>query len=87
MNVKKLYESKDASLNVSFQLDLLRWLAGMCYTAAPFNREIRMVMVALHLGPLCFTFTSFRMVEPPPALRSKPVMRSATKQSGKYKPR
>lgn len=82
-----LYEAKDASINISVGFDLGRWLAGIAFTVAPFNRDVMMAMAAIHLGPMCFTFTNFRIRadRPEPALPQQ--RRSPTRKSGGYKRR
>lgn len=66
MTVKKLYEAKDASINVSVEFRATRFLFGFAYTEAPFTHEVRMRMLALHLWCLCFTFTRFFVKEATP---------------------
>lgn len=98
MTVKKLYEAKDASINVSVEFKPSRFLFGFAYTEAPFTREVRMRMVALHLWCLCLTFTRFSIqqataaeIEREARMRGRDLgkgpkeaqVRSATRQSGK----
>jgi hypothetical protein len=59
VSVIKLYESKDASINVGVEFKASRFLFGFAYTEAPFTLEVRMRMLALHLWCFCFTFTRF----------------------------
>lgn len=67
MTVKKLYEARDASINVSMEIRLSRFLFGFAYTEAPFTHEVRMRMLALHLWCFCITFTRFFLREATPA--------------------
>lgn len=82
-----LFETKDASLNISMGLDIGRWLCGLAFTLAPFNRDVSMAMAALHLGPVCFTFTNFRIRDDRPEAALPKARRSATRKSGGYKRR
>jgi len=67
VTVKKLYEARDASINVSVEVRLTRALLGFAYTEAPFTHEVRMRMLAVHLVCFCFTFTRFFLREATPA--------------------
>lgn len=93
MSVKKLYESKDASINVGVEFKASRFLFGFAYTEAPFTLEVRMRMLAVHLWCFCFTFTRFFIREATAeeiaaeARRRGRDLRSATRQSGKHKRR
>jgi len=60
---KKLYESRDASINISVEPRFTRLLLGFAYTEAPFTTQVRMRMIALHLLWFCFTFTRFSIHE------------------------
>lgn len=81
-NAHKLFETKDASLNISVSFDLVRWLVGLAYQDSMMNSELRMKMIVLHLGPACFAFTRFSIVLHA-AGGSRRAERSPTRQSGK----
>lgn len=57
--IKKLYEAKDASLNISVEMKPTRFLVGFAYTQAPFTKEVWMRMIAVHILFMCFSFTRF----------------------------
>jgi hypothetical protein len=67
VTVKKLYEARDGSINVSAEFRLSRFLFGFAYTEAPFTNEVRMRMLALHLWCVCVTFTRFFLRDATPA--------------------
>lgn len=59
MTTHKIYESKDSSLNISFEVKFTRLLLGFAYTEAPFSREVKMRMVTMHILCLCLCFVVF----------------------------
>ena len=63
MAVHKLFESQDASINVSAEFKPSRFLFGVAYTEAPFTLEVRMRMFAIHIWCVCLTFTRFFVKE------------------------
>lgn len=67
MTVKKLYEARDGSINVSAEVRFSRGLLGFAYTEAPFTPEVWMRMIAIHLWCVCITFTRFSIREATPA--------------------
>jgi len=93
VSVKKLYETKDSSINIGVEFKASRFLFGFAYTEAPFTLEVRMRMLAIHVWCLCFTFTRFFIKEATraeieaEARRRGRDLRSATRQSGKHKRR
>lgn len=58
---KTLFESEDATLNVSLLFDIRRFLLGYAFSDSDFNRDIRMKLIVLHLGIFAFSFTTFRV--------------------------
>jgi hypothetical protein len=91
VSVIKLYESKDASINVGVEFKASRFLFGFAYTEAPFTLEVRMRMVALHVWCCCFTFTRFYLKQATKAeveaeaRRRGRDLRTPTRQSGRHK--
>lgn len=83
--MRKLYESKDASLNVSVDVSWRRLIFGGAYQEAPFNADIGMRMFVIHLAFASVTFTRFFVRERPPERSKHDGFRSPTKQSGKGK--
>jgi len=61
----RLFETKDASLNISYMFSFLRFLVGVSYMSGAASPATDMRMIAVHLGPICFTFTRFTRVEEP----------------------
>lgn len=82
----KLYATKDASLDISLRLDLLCWIFGVAANFGNLNQEVTVRMIALHLGPVCLTFTSFG-IRDVPLPRAPFNRRSPTRQSGAWKPK
>jgi hypothetical protein len=82
----KLYEAKDASLNISLRLDPLCWMVGPAMAIADVTRDVKVRMVSLHLGPACFSFTAFG-IRDEPLPRAPLHRRSPTRQSGQWKPK
>lgn len=86
--IKRIYEAKDASLNVSAEVDFFRFLVGIAHIEAPFNKDVHMRVISLHVGPICVTFTRFSLTVPKVGPR-RPAsdLRSPTRQSGVAKPK
>lgn len=59
MRALKLYETKDASLNISVEFNPFRFLFGAAYTEALMRKDVGMRMVTIHLPFLCLSFTRF----------------------------
>lgn len=85
MNIQgnlKLYEAKDASINVTINYDFRRFLLGIAGTSGNLKGVVSMRMFVMHIAFFSLCLTSFGQVEvhmtPPPP---KPEMhRSPTRQ-------
>lgn len=60
MGTKKLFESVDASINISLVWGFNRFLLGCAYSCTQFTRDIDMRVVVLHAGLFGISLTTFR---------------------------